>query len=70
MKSLLVIVTLICLASLLFLFFTGCTTSTSYYIKFKVDGVDKNFDKGPTNYESVPFGQIVTGDPDYPGYNL
>ena len=65
MKSLLVIITLICIASLPFLLFTGCTTSASYYIKFKVDGVDKNFDKGPTNYESVPFGQIVTGDPDY-----
>ena len=67
MKSSFVIVTLICIASLPFLFFTGCSTTSSdtYYIKFKVDGVDKNFNKGPTNYESVAFGQIVTADPDY-----
>ena len=66
MKSLLVIITFICIASLSFLLFTGCTTTpVSHYIKFKVDGVDKNFDKGLTNYESEPFGQIVTWEPDY-----
>jgi hypothetical protein len=67
MKILPVIITFICIASLSFFLFTGCTTTpaVSYYIRFKVDGVDKNFDKGLTNYESEPFGQIVTWNPDY-----
>lgn len=58
MKRFLLIITAICIASLSIFVFTGCPTATTdtYYIKFKLDGVDKNFDKGYTNYESNPFG--------------
>jgi predicted small secreted protein len=63
MKRFILIIAVVCIASLSIFFLTGCptatttgTTTTTYYIKFKLDGVDKNFDKGYTNYESNPFG--------------
>ena len=60
MKRFLLIIVIVCIASLYILVFTGCSTAPpateTYYIKFKVDGVDKYFDKGYTNYESNAFG--------------
>jgi len=58
MKRFLLIITVVCIASLSIFLFTGCPTATTdtYYIKFKLDGVDKNFDKGLTDVEEKPFG--------------
>ena len=63
MKRFIFIITAICIASLSIFLFTGCPTATTdtYYVKFKLDGVSLNFDKGFTNYESKPFGNEMTG---------
>ena len=70
MKTLKLIVVAMCVSVLTLLLFAGqcgvpVETSVSYDIKFKVDGVQKNFDKGLTNYVSEPFGHPITGSPDY-----
>ena len=58
MKRFLLTMTVLCIATLSIFIFTGCPTATTdtYYIKFKLDGEPKCFDKGYTNYESNPFG--------------
>ena len=56
MKRFLLIITVVCIASLSIFLFTGCPTATTYYINFKLDGVQKNFDKGLTDIEEKPFG--------------
>lgn len=66
MKRFLLIITVVCIAFLSVVLFSGCPAApVSYYITFKAGGVDKNFDKGLTNFESEPFGHPITGDPDY-----
>ena len=63
MKRFLLIISVVCIASLSVVLFTGCPAASpdTYYIKFKLDGVDENFDKGFTNYESRPFGNEGSG---------
>ena len=63
MKRFLLIISALCVASLSIFLFTGCPTATTegYYIKFKLDGVDKNFDKGLTDIEVKPFGVLKEG---------
>ena len=62
MKHFLIIISVICIASLSIFMFSGCPTAPGYYIKFKVDGVEKNFDKGFTDYEKEPFGNEIGGE--------
>ena len=68
MKKCTWIMTVVCIVSLAILFFNGCpntnsgTTTDSYYIKFKLDGVQMNFDKGLTDVEENPFGIQWTDD--------
>ena len=62
MKRLIVIITVICIASLSFFLFTGCPALGIYYIKFKVDGESKIWEKGFTDYESNAFGFVSTVD--------
>ena len=61
MKRFILIITVVCVASLSFVLFTGCPTAPTdpYYVTFKIDGVAKNFNKGFTNYESNPFGNEI-----------
>ena len=57
MKRFILIITFVCIASLSFFLFTECAVlPPGYYIKFKVDGVQKNYDKGLTDVEEKPFG--------------
>ena len=57
MKRFIFIITFVCIASLSFFLFTECAVPPpGYYIKFKVDGVQKNYDKGLTDVEEKPFG--------------
>ncbi|UCB45310.1 MAG: hypothetical protein JSV25_14010 [Spirochaetota bacterium] len=69
MKSFKLIIVAICVSFLaLFLLGAECGVvpeEVSYYIMFKVNDVQKVFDKGATNWESKPFGQTITGDPDF-----
>jgi hypothetical protein len=65
MKTFKLIIVAVCVSTLaLFLLGAECgvVPGLGYYIKFKVDGVEKNFDKGLTNYESEPFGNEVMGN--------
>jgi hypothetical protein len=61
MKTIKLLINAICVSVFtLFLLGAACgvpvDTSDSYYIKFKVDGVQKNYDKGLTDVEEKPFG--------------
>jgi len=60
MKRFILIITVVCIASLSIFIFTGCPTATTtndtYYINFKLDGEQKNYDKGLTDIEEKPFG--------------
>ena len=59
MKILKLFITAVCISALAFFFLGACGGSDDYYITFKVDGVSKTFDKGFTDYESAPFGNLV-----------
>jgi hypothetical protein len=62
MKRLILILTVICIVSLSCFLFTGCPALNIYYIKFKVDGEGKIWDKGYTDYESNAFGSLYPGE--------
>ena len=62
MKRLIAIIIVICVASLSFFLFTGCPALEIYYIKFKVDGVEKNWEKGFTDLETKAFGSVYPSD--------
>ena len=57
MKRFLLIITVVCITSFSIVIFSGCPAAApGNYIKFKLDGVEKNFDKGLTDVEEKPFG--------------
>ena len=57
MKLFNLIITFVCIASFSIFIFAGCAVAPpGYYIKFKVDGEQKNYDKGLTDVEEKPFG--------------
>ena len=62
MKRFIFIITVVCIASLTIFLFTGCPTAPGYYIKFKVDGVEKNYGKGLSDFGGDACGNYTSAD--------